>query len=68
MANCLWSSIPCNLVPRACDPWEGNDYKVFFKKKKNFPEKKHSLGRKLFFEIEDPGRGGVEAWADSKKP
>ena len=34
-------------------------YNVFFEK---------SFCRKLFFEIEYPGRGGVEAWADSKKP
>ena len=32
-----------------------------------FPIKKHSFCRKLFFEVEYPGRGGVEAWADSKK-
>jgi hypothetical protein len=42
--------------------------KCFLRKRKIFPKKKHSLCRKLFFEIEDPGRGGVEAWADSKKP
>ena len=40
--------------------------KCFLRKRKIFPRKKHSLCRKLFFEIEDPGRGGVEAWADSK--
>jgi hypothetical protein len=42
--------------------------KCFLRKRKMFPRKKHSLCRKLFFEIEDPGRGGAEAWADSKKP
>jgi hypothetical protein len=42
--------------------------KYFLKEIKIFPRKKHILCRKLFFEIEDPGRGGVEAWADSKKP
>ena len=39
----------------------------FLRKVKIFPRKKHSFWRKLFFEIEDPGRGGVEARADSKK-
>ena len=42
--------------------------KYFLRKIKIFPFKKYSLCRKLFFEIEDPGRGGVDAWADSKKP
>ena len=42
---------------------QGSDKSVFLRKKR----KKHSLCRKLCFEIEDPGRGGVEAWADSKK-
>jgi hypothetical protein len=42
--------------------------KCFLRKRKIFPKKKHSLCRKLFFEIEDPGRGDVEAWVDSKKP
>jgi hypothetical protein len=41
--------------------------KYFLREIKIFPRKKHSLCRKLFFEIEDPGRGDVEAWADSKK-
>jgi hypothetical protein len=42
----------------------------FLRKLKIFPRKKHSFCRKLLFEIEYPGdwRGGVEAWADSKKP
>jgi hypothetical protein len=39
--------------------------KYFLREIKIFPRKK---SRKLFFEIEDPGRGGVEAWVDSKKP
>jgi hypothetical protein len=40
---------------------------MYFLRKVNiFPIKKHSFCRKLFFEIEDPGRGGVETWADSK--
>ena len=40
----------------------------FLRKVKIFRRKKRSFCRKLFFEIEYPGRGGVEAWADSKKP
>jgi hypothetical protein len=36
------------------------------RKVKIFPIKKHSFCRKLFFEIEYPGRGGVEAWAVAK--
>ena len=42
--------------------------KYFFEKNKNFPIKKHSFCRKLFSDREDPGGGGVEACADSKKP
>ena len=40
----------------------------FLGKSKIFPIKKHSFCRKLFSDREDPGGGGVEACADSKKP
>ena len=40
----------------------------FLRKVKIFPLKKHSFCRKLFSDREDPGGGGVEAWANSKKP
>jgi hypothetical protein len=39
-------------------------YNVFFSKRekvKIFRRKKHSFCRELFFEIQYPGRGGVEA-------
>ena len=42
--------------------------KFFLRKVKIFPIKKHSFCRKLFSDTEDPGGGGVEACANSKKP
>jgi hypothetical protein len=40
---------------------------MYFLRKVNiFPIKKQSFCRKLFFEVEYPGRGGVEAWRIAK--